>query len=309
MKFGRHEPATGRGVLRLPVATGCVVLALAARPAWAGATINERRAADATGQVEVSNTAGSVTVSGWNRNEVEVTGELGDGSERLEFTTAGKLTRVKVVIPKKSFNVEASDLVIKVPVASSLFVNTVSADVRVSGIRGEQRLQTVSADIVTEAAAEDVECKSVSGDVTVNGSGQRGLLNITTVSGDASASKVAGEVNGSTVSGNFNLGLGETTRSRLRSTSGDVALTGRLLADTRIDIESISGDVRLDLTGPADVEFEVSSFNGEIRNCMGPKPVRTDQYAPGRELRFREGQGSARIRVKTLNGDINVCRK
>lgn len=309
MKFGRHEPATGRGVLRLPVATGCVVLALAAGPAWAGSTISERKPADATGQVEVSNTAGSVTVTGWNRNEVEVTGELGDGSERLEFTTAGKLTRVKVVIPKKSFNVESSDLVIKVPVASGLFVNTVSADVRVSGIQGQQRLQTVSADIATEAAAEDVECKSVSGDVTVNGSGRRGLLNITTVSGDASAAKIAGEVNGSTVSGNFNLGLGETMRSRLRSTSGDVAMTGRLLPDTRIDVESISGDVRLDLAGPADVEFDVSSFNGEIRNCMGPKPVRTDEYAPGRELRFREGQGSARVRVKTLNGDINVCRK
>ena len=309
MNTWRHEPAPVGTVRRLSRATGWAMLALGPGLAWAGSDINERKPADAAGQVEISNTAGSVTISGWNRNEVEVTGEIGDGSERLEFTTTGKLTRVKVVIPKKSFNVEASDLVIKVPVASSLFVNTVSADVRVSGIQGQQRLQTVSADIATEAAAEDVECKSVSGDVTVNGSGRRGLLNITTVSGDASAAKIAGEVNGSTVSGNFNLGLGETMRSRLRSTSGDVAMTGRLLPDTRIDVESISGDVRLDLAGPADVEFDVSSFNGEIRNCMGPKPVRTDEYAPGRELRFREGQGSARVRVKTLNGDINVCRK
>lgn len=289
--------------------SGWFVLGMVPGLAAAGTDINERKAVDPAGQVEISNTAGSVTVSGWNRNEVEVTGELGDGSERLEFTTTGKLTRVKVVLPRKAFDAESSDLVVRIPMASGLSVNTVSADVRVSAVHGEQRLQTVSADITTEAATEDVECKSVSGDVTVNGSGRRGLLNITTVSGDASATKIAGEVNGSTVSGNFTLGLGEMARSRLRSTSGDLSMSGRLLADTRIDVESISGDVRLDLTGPADAEFDVSSFNGEIRNCMGPKPVRTDQYAPGRELRFREGQGSARVRVKTLNGDINVCRK
>ena len=29
----------------------------------------------------------------------------------------------------------------------------------------------------------------------------------------------------------------------------------------------------------------------------------------GQELRFREGQGTARIRIKTLNGDVNLCRK
>jgi len=289
--------------------TGVTLLVLAPVTAFAGSAINERSAADPAGQVEISNTAGSVVVTGWNRNEVEVTGELGDGSERLEFGTAGKVTRIKVILPKKSYGVDGSDLIVKVPAGSSLSVNTVSADVRVRGVGGAQRLQSVSADIGTEASTEDVECKTVSGDVTVAGNGTRGLLTITTVSGDANVTDAAGEVNANTVSGNFNLGLRETTRSRLRSTSGDLTLASRPVADSRFDIESISGDVRLDLAGPPDAEFDVSSFNGEIRNCIGPKPVRTSEYAPGRELRFREGQGSARIRIKTLNGDISVCRK
>ena len=125
----------------------------------------------------------------------------------------------------------------------------------------------------------------------------------------ASATKVAGEVNGSTVSGTFTLGAGEISRSRLRSTSGDLGLTGQLAADGRLDIESISGDVRLDLRGAPAGQFDISSFNGEIRNCFGPKPARTDEYAPGRELRFQQGSGSARVRIKTLNGDIGVCSK
>jgi DUF4097 and DUF4098 domain-containing protein YvlB len=277
--------------------------------ALAGTPINQRAAAEPAGQVEISNVSGSVVVTGWDRAEVEVTGELGEGTERLEFSRSGKLTRVKVILPSRSSRVESTDLVVKVPAASSIAVNTVSADLTVRGLRGSQRLQSVSGDVETEAAAEDVECKTVSGNVRVVGSGQRGLLTVTTVSGDASVTRVAGEVNGNTVSGNFTVSLGEATRSRLRSTSGDLGVRGRLATDARMDFESISGNVRLDLEGPVSAEFDVSSFNGDIRNCFGPKPVRTSEYAPGSELRFREGPGGARVRIKTLNGDISVCNK
>ena len=286
------------------------VLALAAAPAaLAGTPIKERAPAAADGRVEVSNTSGSVVVTAWPRNEVEVTGTLGSGSERLEFSSAGGTTRVKVVLPTVSGHVDSTDLVIKVPAGSSLAVNTVSADIRAQGVRGAQRLQSVSGDLKTEVAAEDVECKTVSGNVTVTGSGQPALLTITTVSGDASVTRVAGEVNGNTVSGNFTIAMGDASRSRLRSTSGDLGLKGRLAGEARLDFESISGDVRLDLAAPVSAEFDVSSFSGDIRNCFGPKPVHTSEYAPGSEWRHREGQGTARVRIKTLNGDIQVCNK
>jgi len=290
---------------------GWPVLAwLAAGPvALAGTPIEERAPADPAGQVEVSNTAGSVVITAWPRNEVEVTGTLGEGTERLEFSSSGKLTRVKVVLPRQSSRVAGTDLVLKVPAGSAVAVNTVSANVTATGVRGSQRLQSVSGYIHTEAAAEDVECKTVSGNVKVKGSGQPGMLTVTTVSGDADLSRVAGEVNGNTVSGSFVVASGDTSRSRLRSTSGDLGLRGRLTPDARVDLESISGNVRLDLEGPVGAEFDVSSFNGNIRNCFGPPPVRTSEYAPGRELRFREGAGTGRVRLKTLNGDISVCNK
>ncbi len=277
--------------------------------ALAGSPINKRTAADPAGTVEISNTAGTVVVTGWDRNEVEITGELGKGTERLDFTKGDKVTRVKVVLPSRSHNVDDTDLFVKVPTGSTLSINTVSADIVAQGVSGTQRLQSVSGDVRTEASGEDIECRTVSGDVHITGSGKKGLVSITTVSGDATATRIAGEVNGSTVSGDFTLGAGETTRSRLRSTSGDLSVSGQLAPEARVDIESISGDVRLDLTGPVGAEFEVSSFNGEIRNCFGPKPVRTDEYAPGREWRYKVGNGSARVRIKTLNGDVGICKQ
>ena len=293
-----------------PVARA-IALLVATLPlaALAGTPINKLTVADPTGTVEISNTAGTVTVTGWDRNEVEVTGELGKGTERLDFTKADKITRIKVVLPNRSNNVEDTDLIVKVPAASLVSVNTVSADIGVQGVRGTQRLQSVSGEMRTEASGEDIECRTVSGDVNIAGSGRKGLVSITTVSGDATATRLAGEVNGSTVSGNLTLGVGETSRSRLRSTSGDLTLQGSLAADARLDIESISGDVRLDLVGKTGADFDVASFSGDIRNCFGPQPVRTDEYAPGKEWRHQEGDGSARVRIKTLSGDVSVCRR
>jgi DUF4097 and DUF4098 domain-containing protein YvlB len=293
-----------------PVAGLAVALLLGAAPlAEAGTPINKRAPVVAGGSVEVSNTAGKVTVTGWDRNEVEVTGTLGDGTERLEFTTQDKVTRVRVVLPNKAWHVEDTDLIVKIPAGSGLSINAVSADIRVRGVRGAQRLQSVSGDINGEAGTEDVELQTISGDVAVAGSGQVGLLNVTTVSGDAILTHVAGELNGNTVSGNFTVTLGDTTRSRLRTTSGDVALATRLATEGRLDVETLSGDVRLELAAPVNAAFDVSSFSGEIRNCFGPKAQRTDQYAPGKELRFAEGQGAGRVRIKSMNGDIDICRK
>jgi DUF4097 and DUF4098 domain-containing protein YvlB len=286
-----------------------VALAAAAPAAIAGSPINERAAADAKGQVEISNISGSVVVKGWDRSEIEVTGELGDGTERLEFSRADQLTRVKVILPKRSSHVESSDLIVKVPAASSIAVNTVSADLRVEGVRGAQRLQSVSGDIHTSVVSEDLECKTVSGNVRVTGSDQRSLTTVMTVSGDANLDRLAGEVNGNTVSGDLTVSMGEANRSRFRSTSGDLVVNGRLAGDARLDFESMSGDVSVDLAGPLDAEFDVSSFNGEISNCFGPKPMRTDEYAPGTELRFRQGTGGARVRIKTFNGDVRLCNK
>ena len=304
--------ASARSALKAlvpPLSVAAVVLMSVPPVVRAGTPINERAAADPRGAVEVSNVAGSVRVSGWDRSEVEVTGELGEGTERLEFLAGDGVTRVKVILPNRSRNVDDTDLVVKVPAASRVSVTPVSADIDVEGVTGAQRLQSVSADIRTQADAEDVECKSVSGDVAINGTGKKALVTVTTVSGDATALKVAGEVNANTVSGNLTLGLGQTLRSRVRSTSGDLTIASVLAQEGRFDVESISGDVRFELHGPVDAEFDVSSFNGEIRNCFGPKPVSTSEYAPGKELRFREGQGSGRVRLKTLNGDIDLCRK
>ena len=129
--------------------------------------INESMDAATDGTVSISNISGSVEVQGWSRNQVEITGDLGSDVEELVFQRDGDEIEIKVKSSRGNSRDIESDLVVKVPLASSLEVNTVSADIDVAGLTGEQSLESVTGDIATEAFASDIEVNSVSGDPEV----------------------------------------------------------------------------------------------------------------------------------------------
>src|SRR3982750_3791565 len=78
-----------------------VMLIASALPlaAFAGSdSIDRKVAPPANGEVGISNVAGTIDVRGWDRNEVQVSGHLGSGVERLDVESAGGRTVVKVVL-------------------------------------------------------------------------------------------------------------------------------------------------------------------------------------------------------------------
>jgi DUF4097 and DUF4098 domain-containing protein YvlB len=284
-------------------------MAMLAAASHAGAEeISKTLAADAKGEVEIVNVSGMVQVSGWDRPEVKVDADLGSNVERLEFRNDGQRTLIKVVLPRSASSSTSSDLRIKVPQGSSLIINTVSAEQMVKGVRGAQRLQAVSGGIDTEFGPGDLEMKTVSGDIRAQGDG-KGLVRATTVSGDLQISKGGPELDLNTVSGDMTVTLDRLDRGRIKTTNGDLDLTTALGTDARVDAEAINGDLQFTLRGQVNAEFDIETFNGDIDNCFGPKPTRSREYGPGNELRFTEGRGDARVRVKTLNGGVMICKR
>jgi len=289
----------------------CITLAacvLFTANAAADESVNRTLAADPKGEVEISNVAGTITVTGWDRGEVQVTGNLGNAVERLDFESDKSRTLVKVVLRRGSHRGGSdTDLTVRVPQASRINVNTVSAEIMTKGVIGQLRLQSVSGDISSEVTQEDADIKTVSGTIQLRGNGKPGVLSVTTVSGDANVSRVAGEVNASTVSGTLELGLDEVSRAKLRTTSGDLNISGRLKSDAKVDGETISGQLTVDLKGSTDLQVDIESFSGDIDNCGSQQAERTSKYGPGSELRYTVGKGTGRIRLESLSGDISLC--
>lgn len=273
--------------------------------------ISQTKNADENGKVNISNLSGSVEVIGWKRSEVEVTGELGDDVEEFVFDRSGKQTTIKVRVPEHSWGHKdvSSDLVIKVPLGSSLDVSTVSADIDCEGVHGEQELTSVSGDITTNAFSEDVSAETVSGDVDIEGDGNDAEWDLSSVSGDVTADGLSGDVGAEVVSGDVEISGGTFDRVELETVNGDIVFNGGLREKGRMDIETVNGSVEVEFTGSVSARFDIETFNGRIRNCFGPKAERTNRHAPGWELSFTEGDGDGRVSIDTLNGGLDLCKE
>ncbi len=269
--------------------------------------VDESIDAAADGQVEIINISGSVEVYGWSQNSVEVTGELGSKVEELILERNGDKVLVKVKVPRNNSNNISSDLTVRVPQGSSIDVSTVSADITVEEVEGEQMLHTVSGDVETQAFGSDVSAQSVSGDVDVKGNGSEAEISANTVSGDVSVTAVSGSVGAEAVSGDVMIKDGSFERAGMNTVNGEIVFYASLLDGGKLNAESVNGGVDIQFGGDVNARFDIETFNGDIESCFGPKAERTSKYAPGWELSFTEGDGAGRVTVSTLNGDIDIC--
>ncbi|HVN74811.1 MAG TPA: DUF4097 family beta strand repeat-containing protein [Thermoanaerobaculaceae bacterium] len=286
------------GVLALAVA--------AALPAAAQQKVDETKAAAKDGTVEIHNVAGSVRVSGWDQAQVSVTGVLGRGTERLEFTTSERRAVIRVVLPHNAHHVDGSDLEIRVPQGSSLEVNTVSADVSVDKVSGEMDIESVSGGISVGGEPKRFSARSVSGDVTITAASAPGRAK--SVSGDIKLAGVAGDVEAGSVSGTLSVKGDAVSRLDLETTSGDIRVDAGLAKDARVEAKTVSGTVELELPAATAADFDVTTFSGNITNDFGPAAKRTSEYGPGRELSFSTG-GGGRVVAKSFSGNVHLRKK
>ena len=305
--------------------------------------IDQTIPSSATGQVEVVNISGSVQVTGWDRNEIRITGRLGQGTERLAVEGGRDRTVIRVVVPRNARNVRGTDLEIRVPNRKDLTVRTTSAEVEIEGVTGAVSATSTSGDVAVsgsprqvnagstsgdvnvEVTTRAIRASSTSGDVFVSGRAQESIavgstsgdvvveasapdVSSETVSGDLSLSGATRRVSATTVSGSAVIENSRVQFLSFESVSGELSFSGELLAAAAVNVESHSGDVTLQLPANVAVDFKLNSFSGDIENEFGPQARRTDRYAPGRELSFSTGRNGV-VAIRTFSGSIRLERR
>jgi DUF4097 and DUF4098 domain-containing protein YvlB len=284
------------------VALGVVVLMVPV-VGFSGEEIDKTLEMSADGLVQVENLAGSIEFATWDRSEVQIRGEAGDDVEEVEITATSKGIQVRVHNRKDARHIDGTDLYLRVPEAASIEADSVSADISISGNRGESiMLNTVSGDLEIDATPQRLELQSVSGDVEFEGSVMRSSTE--TVSGEITLVGVAGEVGVSTVSGDVSLEAGEVSRGRFESVSGEMTLALSLGEGGRLTCDSMSGDVKLRLPASQQAEFTAQSYSGNINTEFG-NSARVSN-GPGVMLQHREGDSGTQIRLETFSGDISI---
>jgi hypothetical protein len=168
------------------------------------------------------------------------------------------------------------------PAGCELRFEGVSADVSADGLRGEQRYQTVSGDLLLTNVAGELRINGVSADVTVRGAAVLALRN-NAVSGDLSA-----------MAPRF-------AALQANSVSGDVEIEGAFDAAGDHRLETVSGDVTIGLVGGA--TFDVRGMSTDI-SCRLPHQL----SGQAERRRLMVGDGAAQVRFSSMSGDLSVVQ-
>lgn len=295
-----------------------VVAALAATVARADDHSVERQvSADPNGQVSIDNVAGSIIVSGWDQPQVAVHADLGARDLQLSVDSGSGQTHVRIEYrhhsdgPTNLFleTVGQARVRVQVPRGSQLSVTAVSANIRSTGVTGAQHLQSVSGNVDADVYAAPVDVHTVNGNIRLLGDGQMSHISAASVSGDVYVGRSAGDVQATSISGKLQLALEPAGAVHLRTTSGDIRLSGALAPQAMLDMNTVSGRIDLQAVAPEGLSYDVSSFAGELGDCFGQQPTQVSRYAPGHRLSGTHGNGAASVRIQTLNGNVSLCDK
>lgn len=270
---------------------------------------SEHLPASPTGTVQIDNVAGSVTVTGWDKPQVDVQGQLGTYVERVDVTHTDDAIVIKVKLRENEFHLpdHGADAILQVhvPQNSTLEVSTVSAPITVDGIHKASRLHSVNADVHAGVAGTDVEAASVNGNVHVTGSPDLASLRTSTVNGTVFLTHGAGAINAHTVNGKLDLEVDGAKSVDVGSVSGEVAFRGRLLPDAHLKATAVNGQLSMKVSADAGYKYDISTFGGSIHTCFGGQ----DGSGPVKGQVGQGGAGQGSVHLSTLHGGIELCDK
>jgi DUF4097 and DUF4098 domain-containing protein YvlB len=161
-----------RALLLAPV----LAVALAALPAWAEMREEFHKTVpmDANGSFSLKNVNGNVTISAWDRNEVQIDAVKTSSSgqklreARIEVFGSGHSVDVQTKHPSNfgNHNMATVEYTIHLPWGARVYsAETVHGNIHIDGPRGRIKASTVNGKIEVWNAADELELDSVNGEL------------------------------------------------------------------------------------------------------------------------------------------------
>lgn len=194
-----------------------------------------------------------------------------------------------------------------VPPGTRVNVSSLGATVNVNGVKGDVLIDVAGGDI-TITSSRVSRAKSMGGDITLTDVDNEATMEVGTFGGDIvierarmkrlSAETMGGELRARDISAD---------EASLSSLAGDVEYSGSLSKNGRYELRTHSGDVRFVPGGTVGFEIEATTFSGRVQPAvdLALKILSKTQ----RGFRGIAGDGSARVIVSALSGDVIILRK
>lgn len=225
-------------------------------------------------ELEVRNVNGSITVTAWDQDEIEVYAEINvRSSSRRDAEEYLEEVEVHVRETTRRIAVEA-----EYPRLSSGFFDWLFG----------RRRPEVNVRFWIKVPHKPVELSLH----TVNGSLEieeaMGRLSFTTTNGRIEAREVKGDLEANTVNGSVRLELASVDR------------------DARIEAKTVNGSIRVYLPEDTQADIEASTVNGRIGTDF---PLELSGKYAGKRATGTIHGGGALIRLRTVNGSIDILER
>lgn len=308
----------------------------------AGEIIDETRDVDANEVIDFEFLNGEISITGWDRNQVRLQGELSDQAQGFEFTSRNGVTKFEENYENRrswfgrqcnswfdcSDEVDRTELEISVPANSTLRLEGINVELEISGLNGNTQIEIVNGPIDANDLAGRINIETVNGSIessnldgritlsTVNGQirdrNSKGTrVAFSTVNGSIISDTQADRVDAESVSGSVELDLAAIDDLEASTVNGDLIISLELMDNGRVELSSVSGYTELLVNPDISARFDLNTaVGGDIDNDLtDDKPRKENRFVSSSELQFSLNGGSGSVDISTVTGDILVGLK
>jgi hypothetical protein len=248
-----------------------------------GSKVERTIAADPHVTVSACSVSGSITVHGWDHNEVRVR-----SSEAAEIkfqrkddgAAASPVRKIELLILDKEqgptqpgFCESSSEIELFVPRSATVQLRTRDSDISVFEV-ATAYVNTQNGDVTIEQATTAVEAGSISGSISLKDSS--GRINLHSAGGNIEADHVrpadAGDTfEARTLGGEITLDHVAHAQLNAHTLNGSLSVTGPLAHSGRYNLRTMSGDMTLSL--PEDSSFQLSARFSQKAEIITDFPI------------------------------------
>jgi DUF4097 and DUF4098 domain-containing protein YvlB len=280
-------------------------------------------------RLDISNSSGSVRISGSSDNRVHIHGEIrargflfNDPSKQARELSANppieqKPDIIRVGKELRTINGVAIEYTIEVPRGTEVSTNVASGSQTISDVQGPVKINSASGSITLNKIDRSVQVNSASGSISAQNLGDD--FHATSVSGSITVNDVKGDVRIHALSGSMNV-TGPGARVEAGTASGSVEISG---AGNDVTANSVSGRVMVrgnpsgnsywnlkttsgsvDVSVPRSANFHLSAqaVSGDINAAIPIVIEDQDKHS----LRARVGNSGGRVEIHTVSGGIKL---
>jgi hypothetical protein len=269
--------------------------------------------------------SGSITLRGWDRNQVHASSSDGMaiGFQRSESSNTEMPKELALVSDKGKSRIEGrclsfGDIELDVPLEASVSLQAGNSEIKASGI-AKLRITAQSGSITIERITQAVDIQTISGEISIANS--TGSIKLHSVSGSIEAHDLAPKnaddiYEAGTVSGDVTLDQVRHAQVKVNTVNGTLSFVGPLTQAGRYSFETISGDV--DLLLPANSSFRLSAAlaaNGDFSSEFplhnsSTETIEGDKNGLAlRHINATYGTANISITVSSFNGSIQLHKK